>query len=44
MEKVEETKYFLNRTCGLLNFLGGHFDMETLSKMPFGDVVDREFE
>ena len=43
MEQINETKSLIHKTCGLLNFLGGSFDIDELNNKPFGEVVDAIF-
>ena len=40
MEQLQETKSLVHKTCGLLNFLGGSFEIEKLENKPFAEVVD----
>jgi len=40
MEKLNQTKFCIHQVTGLLNFLGGSFDVEKVNRMPFGDVID----
>lgn len=40
MEKLPQTQSLMHKTCGLLNFLGGSFNIEDLDNKSFSEVVD----